>query len=121
MNLEALREICKNNPEILEQSALDNDSDPVAVKGIALSAIGKGYDALTVNQKYHFDKTIRKLIENVQCDGYTHELEEEHIECSAILNDEDLVKYYQNGGGYCESCQGEADSDAHSKARFFED
>lgn len=121
MNLDALREICQNNPEILEQSAKDNEADPYAVKGIALFAIGNGYEALSPNQKYHFDKSIRKLIENVQCDGYTHELEEEHIECTAILNDEDLVLYYQNDGGYCESCQGQADSDAHSKVRFFED
>jgi hypothetical protein len=27
MNLDALREINKNNPEILEQSAIDNGSD----------------------------------------------------------------------------------------------
>ncbi|MES2826366.1 MAG: hypothetical protein V4732_22430 [Pseudomonadota bacterium] len=121
MNLEALKEICKNNPEILEKSALDNGSDPDTVKGIALFAIGNGYDSLSVNQKYHFDKSIRKLIENVQCDGYTHELEEEHTDCPAILNDENLVEYYQNDGGYCERCQGQADSDAHSRAAFFED
>lgn len=54
MNLEALREICKNNPEILEQSARDNKADPDTVNGIARFAIENGYEPLSVNQKYHF-------------------------------------------------------------------
>ena len=68
MNLDALTEINTNNPEFLEQSAKKNGSDPEAVKGIALFAADNGYDALSANQKYHFDKSIRALIEDVQCE-----------------------------------------------------
>ena len=121
MNLEALKEINTNNPEILEQSAKDNGSDPEAVKGIALFAADNGYDALSTNQKHHFDNSIRALIEDVQCSGYTHEFDEMPGNCSAILNDDDLVECYQNNEFYCESCQAQSAADAYSKAQFFKD
>lgn len=121
MNLEALTEINTNTPEILEQSAKENGSDPEAVKGIALFAADNGYDALSDNQKYHFDKSIRALIENVQCHAYTHEFDEMPGNCTAILKDEDLVDCYQNEEFYCESCQAQSSADAHSKEQFFND
>ncbi|PSW10331.1 hypothetical protein C9J01_19175 [Photobacterium rosenbergii] len=121
MNLNALNEIVTNSPEILEQSARENKADESVVMGIALFAIGNGYDALSSNQKYHFDNSIRHLIENVQCSGYTHECEEYQQECTNILDDDNLVEYYQEQYGYCESCQGQADADAHSKATFMGD
>ncbi|EPM7948215.1 hypothetical protein ACTQ8R_001632 [Vibrio parahaemolyticus] len=121
MNLEALDEIITNNPEILEESAVNNGSEEHIVMGIARFAIANGYEALSDNQKYHFDNSIRHLIEDVQCSGYTHEFEEEHYECTNILDDDDLVEYYQNGGGFCENCQGQADADAHSKNSFMAD
>ncbi|KGJ98248.1 hypothetical protein [Pseudoalteromonas sp. ND6B] len=121
MNLNALNEIVKNSPEVLEQSARDNGSDEGVVMGIARFVIGNGYDALSSNQQYHFDNVIRHLIEDIQCSGYTHEHEEYHRECTNILDDDDLVEYYQEQYGYCESCQGQADADAHSKATFMAD
>ncbi len=92
-----------------------------SLRGIALFAVENGYEALSDKQKYHFDNAIRPLIEDVQCDGYTHELEEVHRECENILNDADLVEYYRNDDGFCESCQAQAEADAHSKASFFRD
>ncbi|MEZ8649400.1 hypothetical protein AB6D92_10510 [Vibrio splendidus] len=121
MNLSALDEIIINSPEILEQSARDNNADEGVVLGIARFAISNGYEALSSNQKYHFENSIRHLIEDVQCSGYTHELEEYHNECDNVLGDDDLVEYYQEQGGYCESCQAQADADAHSKATFMAD
>lgn len=121
MNLNALREILDNSPSILEESAISNGSEESVVIGIAEYAIRNGYEALTDNQQYHFNNSIRHLIEDVQCSGYTHEFEEEHQECHNILDDEDLVEYYQEDGGYCESCQGQASSDAHSKESYMED
>lgn len=121
MNLDALREINTNNPEILEQSAIENSSDPETVKGIALFVVDNGYEALTAKQKYHFDNAIRVLIEDVQCDGYTHECEEWPNNCTNILDDDDLVDYYENNGGYCESCKAQASVDAHSKEVCFRD
>lgn len=121
MNLDALREINNNYPEILEQSARSNSVDKEVIKGIALFVVMNEYEALSDKKKYHFDNSIRHLIENVQCSGYTHELEERHIECKNILNDEVLVGFYQNDGVFCENCQGQSDADAHSKASFFRD
>ncbi|WGV98049.1 hypothetical protein QF117_04105 [Vibrio sp. YMD68] len=121
MNLNALNEIITNSPEILEQSARDSNADEGVVLGIARFAVGNSYESLSSNQKYHFDSAIRHLIEDVQCSGYTHELEDHHRECSNILDDNDLVEYYQDQGGYCESCQAQSDADAHSKASFMAD
>jgi hypothetical protein len=122
LNLDALKEINTNNPEILEQSAKDNDSNPETVKGIALFVVKNGYDALTANQKYHFDKSIRPLIENVKCTGYTHEFDEMPSKCSTILNDDDLVKFYQPLGFYCERCQSDESAAAHDRENpFFKD
>ncbi|AUI88144.1 hypothetical protein BS333_17445 [Vibrio azureus] len=121
MNLEALKEIIRNHPEILEESARDSGADESVVMGIAKFSSRNGYEVMSEHQKYHFDKSIRHLVEDVQCSGYTHEFEEEHQECLNILDDDDLVEYYQNDGGYCESCQGQSDADAHSKASFMAD
>lgn len=121
MNLHALKEILDINVEILEESARDNGSDENTVVGIAKYAVGNGYEKLSNPQKYHFDNCIRPFIENVQCSGYNHEFEENPRECSNTLDDDDLVEHYQQGGKYCESCEAQASSDAHSKASFFRD
>ncbi|KKA45902.1 hypothetical protein [Salinivibrio sp. KP-1] len=121
MNLNALKEIVDNQVEILESSARDNGADENTIVGIAKYAIGNGYDKLSSNQKYHFDNSIRHLIENVQCSGYNHEFVEVPRECPNILDDDDLVEYYQDDGKYCESCEGQASADAHSKESFFRD
>lgn len=115
MNLQALKEIINNNVGILESSARDNNTDENTIVGIAKYAAGNGFEKLSDNQKYHFEKCIRHLIENVQCSGYNHEFEEVPRECPNILDDHDLVEYYQNDGKYCESCEGQASADAHSK------
>ena len=121
MNLLALKEIIDNNVEILESSAQENDADENTVVGIAKYAAANGYEKLSANQKYHFDNCIRHLIEDVKCPGYTHEFEEVPRDCPNILDDDDLVEYYQNDGKYCESCEGQASADAHTKETFFRD
>ncbi|GAB2714549.1 hypothetical protein [Comamonas sediminis] len=121
MNLQALDYINKNCEEILEQASNDNNVNEAMIKGVAKFAVANGYEKLSPNQKFHFDETIRPLIEDVQCSGYTHELEEVHQECSSTLPDDRLVEYYQNDGAYCDSCQGQNDADAHTKATFMRD
>ena len=121
MNLEALKEIIKNNIEILETSARVNKANEATVVGIAKFAASNGYEKLSEPQKYHFDNCIRNLIEDVQCSGYNHEFEEMPRECPNVLDDDDLVEFYQNDGKYCESCEAQASADAHSKESFFRD
>lgn len=121
MNLQALREIINNNVEILESSAKNTNTDVSTIVGIAKYVIENGVEALSSKQKYHFEKCIRHLIENVQCSGYNHEFEELRRECPNILDDDDLVEYYQNEGKYCESCEAQSSADAHSKESFFRD
>ena len=121
MNLEALKEIINNNVEILESSARDNKANEATVVGIAKFAASNGYEKLSDPQKYHFNNSIRHLIESVQCSGYNHELEEMPRECPNVLDDDDLVEFYQNDGKYCESCEAQASADAHSKESFFRD
>jgi hypothetical protein len=116
LNLDALKEINTNHPDILERLAKDNDFK--TVKGIALFVVQKGYDALTDDQKYHFNKSIRPLIENVKCTGYTREFDKMPSDCSTIIDDEDLVKHYQNGEPYCENCQSDESAEAHSKEKW---
>ncbi|MGY8871622.1 MAG: hypothetical protein ACKVJE_14390 [Pseudomonadales bacterium] len=121
MNLDALKEIITNNPEILEQSARDNNVDENTITGIALYAENNGYDSLTSPQKYHFDNCIRPLIEDVQCSSYTHEFEEVRRECPVILDDRNIVEYYQEDRKYCKSCEAQASSDAYSKELLMRD
>lgn len=42
-------------------------------------------------------------------------------ECPNVLDDDDLVEFYQNDGKYCESCEAQASADAYSKESFFRD
>lgn len=121
MNLNALQELLDNNVEILEESARANKADENVVVGIAKYVIGNGYEKLSNPQKYHFDNCIRPLIENVQCPGYTHEFEDIPNDCPNILDDDDLVEFYKLDGKYCESCEGQAAADAHTKESFFRD
>jgi len=121
MNLNALKEIIDNNVEVLKDSARGNKANESTIIGIAQYAISNGYEALSTPQKYHFDNCIRPLIENVKCPGYKHEFEEVPHDCPNILDDDDLVEYYKLDGKYCESCEGQASTDAHSKESFFRD
>lgn len=44
MNLEALKEIIKNNVEILETSARENKANEATIVGIAKFAVSNGYE-----------------------------------------------------------------------------
>jgi len=121
MNVDALKDIIKNNPEIIEESARNNSADPRAVKGIARFFIDNSYNILSNRQKYHFDKSIRPLIEDVKCEGYTHELEDIPADCDAKIKDEDLIDCYQNQEFYCDSCKEQSEYDAYRKERIFRD
>lgn len=121
MNVEALKYIIKNNPEIIEDSARSNSADPDTVKGIARFFVDHSYNNLSDKQQYHFDKSIRPLIEDVKCEGYTHELEDVPAYCPANIKDEDLIDCYQYQEFYCDSCKEQSEYDAHRKARIFRD
>lgn len=121
MNLQALEEIINNNVEIIEEAANDNNADKDVVIGIAKFAVINGFDKLSDPQKYHFNNCIRHLIEDVQCPGYNHEFEEVPTECPNILDEDQLVEYYQNITEYCEQCEAQASDDAYRKAAFFRD
>ena len=86
MNLDALKEINTNNPEILEKSARDNKADESTILGIAKFAAGNGYESLSSPQRFHFNNCIRPLIEDVLCSGYNHEFEEVPRACEAIFD-----------------------------------
>lgn len=118
MNLEALNYINKNCPEYLDQASRESGADEKTIRGISLFIINNGYEKLSDNQKYHFDKTIRPLIEGVKCDGFYNPYSRDRHDCSAILPNENLVAYYQNDERYCESCQSEADYMAHRKEQI---
>ena len=120
MNLDVLKEITTNNPEILEQSAKDNGLNEITIVDIDGRAVKSGYNKLTTSEKKQFDNCIKPLIENIQCPGYKHELDEVGRECESILNDDDLLEYYQHGK-YCESCEAQASADAHSKESIMRD
>ena len=121
MNLEALKEILNNSVEIIEESAEDNNANKDTVVGIAKYAVINGYDNLSQSQKYHFDKSIRPLIEDVQCTGYNHEFEEVRTECTNILDEDRLIEHYRGDGEYCEQCEAQSSADAYSKESFFRD
>ena len=118
MNLNALDFINKNCVELLEQSARESNAEEETIKGIARDVVANGYDELSDKQKYHFDKTIRKLIEKVPCSGFFNHYAGTRKECPAILPDENLVEYYENDNTYCESCQAEADYMAYRKDKI---
>jgi hypothetical protein len=118
VNLQALDFINKNCVEILGQSARENNADEETIKGIARDAVANGYDSLSDKQKYHFDKSIRKLIEKVSCSGFFNPYSGERTNCRAILPDENLVEYYESDSNYCEACQAEADYMAYRKERI---
>jgi hypothetical protein len=121
MNVDALKDIIKNNPEIIEELARNNSANPSTVKGIAQFFIDKSYNNLSDKQKYHFDKSIRPLIEDVKCEGYTHELEDVPAYCAAKIKDEDLIDCYQYQEFYCDSCKEQSEYDACRKERIFRD
>ena len=121
MNIDALREINANCEGRLEASAVDAGSDAEVVKGIALFVAKNGYDALSSNQKYHFDQAIRPLIEAVQCEGYRHEFDETPPHCEATIDDRRLDECYRSNIFYCDACEAQASADAHTKERFFRD
>lgn len=118
MNLDALNYINKNCPEVLEQASKDNDVDESVIKGIALFVVQNGYEKLSDKQKYHFDNTIRPLIDGVKCEGFYNPYSGDRHECPAILPNKNLIAYYQNDERYCESCQSEADYMAHRKEQI---
>lgn len=118
MNLHALDYINKNCVEVLEQASKDSGVNEAMIKGVALFAVANGYDKLSQNQKYHFDETIRPLIENVQCSGFYNPYSGDRVDCSAILPDENLIAYYGHDETYCESCQSEADYMANRREQI---
>lgn len=127
MNMEALQEITNNNIEILEFSARDNGDDENVIVAIARNALVVRYTNLSDKDKSHFDDCIRPLIEDVQCGGYSNEIERTfpdfvHFECTNTIPDHLLVEYYvTEGEAFCEGCEGEASDFEHSKAMALRD
>jgi hypothetical protein len=121
MNMDALKEIMDNHEGILAESVKINGGDQTVVWGIASYAVKNGYEELSSDQKFHFNNCIKHLIENVQCSGYKGEFEEAPISCGVILDNEDLVEYYQDDGKLCESCEGQSSSESAYKESFFKE
>lgn len=90
---------------LLENGSLDNED--AKVLGIAKLAIGKGYDHLTVPQKYVVDPFLSR-----DCDGVTDPGGYQNG-CQVTLEGADLVKALKNEAYYgvalCESCIDESE------------
>jgi hypothetical protein len=105
MNISVLTELIDNQPEILEESAKNNNDKILAVIGIAKKVNEEGFSSLKGYQIAIFNKSIRPLIESVQCSGYTFK-DDFPPSCDSILKDEDdILEYYQDQCKYCPSCQ----------------
>lgn len=121
MDIRALKEIVENQENHLEERATDLGQKFDVARATALIVLDKGYDALVGKQVWVFDNVVRPLIENVKCHGYQGPFGEDNYECHSLLEDESLEDCYANENFLCDRCQGNADSDAHSKQRFMED
>lgn len=109
MNIAALRHIVENNPELIEENVAAR-GNPTAAIGVAKLLVGNqgNVDALSENQRYHYESHIRPLIENVPCDGvFGPEDEDGNGGCigSGRIDDEDLEGCYMLDEMFCQECQ----------------
>lgn len=121
MNLNALREIIDNQENYLEEMANTLGQNFDAARATALIVLDRGYEALVGRQVWVFDNVVRPLIENVKCHGYQGPFGEDNFDCQSILDEEYLDDCYMNDSFLCERCQGNADSDNHSRQRLMEE
>ncbi|EKQ1116224.1 hypothetical protein [Morganella morganii] len=101
MNLDALRYLVNEEPEIIEGEARSCNLNEEITSGIARQVADQGVDSLSPNQRYYFDRAIRPLIENLHCTGFHTE---GLGECNAPLPNEQLHDYYANDETLCVSC-----------------
>lgn len=116
MNLDALKFIVDNCPELIHQLASDAKVDPDAALGLAKMAIA-GRQGFTSRQQYTFDNGVLPLIENIKCHGNWNEFDE-NPHCGATINEDSLTTCYEEDSFLCESCQSLHDGMMHSKARI---
>jgi hypothetical protein len=112
MNLAALIHIVGNSPELIENN-VPAGVDTATTLGVARRLIGLGgdVDALTHNQRHHYDSYIRSLVENVACDGvFGFDPDTGHDTCAGNgrIDDEDLEGCYVLDEMLCQVCQGVA-------------
>jgi hypothetical protein len=118
MSLEVLELIFNNCPEKIEQLAEENKVKNVDVSLRLADLLGRGkktLEELTDAQMYHFEKTMRPLIENVPCDGVLGIIENDDGEyvdtCNGngYIDEESLLISYQEDDFKCQICRFDAD------------
>ncbi|PLX61557.1 hypothetical protein [Sedimenticola selenatireducens] len=107
MNLEVLHHLVKNDESLIETLAIENGIDQQASIGVAklLDANGGDLSILSNKQRFHFEKCIKPLIENVQCQGV---FGPETCTGNGIVDDELLLGCYITGEFKCQLCQHDA-------------
>lgn len=104
MDLSILRYLYESQVEIIEHSAIKEGCSIDTVLSVCRNAIGSsGYTGLDDNQKYHFDKVVLHLIEDVRCPGLVG-LDGNHNNCLNTFTDDELYSYYESGT-LCNSCE----------------
>ncbi|WP_422421826.1 hypothetical protein [Pseudomonas sp. GZD-222] len=107
MNLEALRNLVENNPEIIEGNVpARTDSD--ATLGVAkfIAADEGNLGRLSVRQQHHFDNFILPLIEHVKCGGVFGPDDDGGDGCigNGFIDDADLDNCYLMDEMLCQEC-----------------
>jgi hypothetical protein len=109
MNIVALRHVVENNPELIEEN-VPARGNPAAAIGVAKFLVGNNgnVEALSENQRYHYENYIRPLVENVPCSGvFGPEDEDGNGGCigNGRIDDEDLDGCYILDEMLCQECQ----------------
>ncbi|MHC8308208.1 hypothetical protein ACYZUC_01120 [Pseudomonas sp. GT1P32] len=109
MNIVALRHVVENNPELIEEN-VPARGNPAAAIGVAKFLVGNNgnVEALSENQRYHYENHIRPLVENVPCSGvFGPEDEDGNGGCigNGRIDDEDLDGCYILDEMLCQECQ----------------
>lgn len=114
MPLEVLQFISENCPEKIEELAEARGVRNVDVSLRLARLLSQGelsIDELTEAQMYHYNQTMRPLIERVSCDGVLGMIENENGEyidtCNGdgYIDEESLLISYQEDDFKCQICR----------------
>ncbi|EGQ8490968.1 hypothetical protein GTP20_23820 [Vibrio alginolyticus] len=118
MSLEVLGFIFDNCPEKIEELAEGSKVKNVDVSLRLAGLLGHGditLEELTEAQVYHYEKSMRPLIENVPCDGVLGIIENDDGEyvdtCNGngYIDEESLLISYQEDDFKCQICRFDAE------------
>ena len=115
MNLDVLG-LLLDNESYIEERASDVGVDSSASIGIAqlLKANAVDLSILKGNQNFHYEKVIKPLLENVQCEGPIGMIEDDEgnwdTSCvnGGIIDDESLYQCYLEDDFKCQICRYDA-------------